>query len=422
MNVGRLFLRWVSLPFDFILLTREFLRWTFWLLWRAIHAVLFRGDEQAPTPCREWRHYFGVLDGPKRIPCRFSARFGTPGLLRLLCPWVEPVDHKGGGVNAWCTVRQGVGIPFLAYLRVAVLMVAVWGGVGTALAWRLGWRSGAAGKGKAPAVAADAASKARSKSAAYMTHATVLMADGEYKKAFIEYRNAVQSDPTHTAALLGAGNCALRLKAHSKAAEFFESAVLQDPGCVPARVALSDLALRSRDYQAAVRHAEAAVGLAPDDPSMRLRLSRCHRAAGNLEPAMTEAAKALEMAPADVALKYKELWMVEALFREVKSVLQTRPIYHKCDETIRGHVFCSFLALVLLKELTERMEARGWDVEWERLKRELDALEHITIQTADKTFVIRSELRGDAGKAIQAAGVALGPVVRICPPGNETAR
>jgi len=50
------------------------------------------------------------------------------------------------------------------------------------------------------------------------------------------------------------------------------------------------------------------------------------------------------------------LWMVEALFRTVKSVLETRPIYHKCDETIRGHVFCSFLALVMMRELQERMD------------------------------------------------------------------
>ena len=48
----------------------------------------------------------------------------------------------------------------------------------------------------------------------------------------------------------------------------------------------------------------------------------------------------------EVALQYKELWMVEQAFRTVKSILETRPIYHKCDETIRGHVFCSFLALL----------------------------------------------------------------------------
>ena len=56
--------------------------------------------------------------------------------------------------------------------------------------------------------------------------------------------------------------------------------------------------------------------------------------------------------PADmVALKYKELWQVEQVFRDIKSILETRPVFHQTDETIRGHVFCSFLALVLRKEL-----------------------------------------------------------------------
>ena len=120
-----------------------------------------------------------------------------------------------------------------------------------------------------------------------------------------------------------------------------------------------------------------------------------------------------ELPPAECALKYKQLWMVERLFRTVKSILETRPIYHKCDETIRGHVFCSFLALMLLNELEARLAARGWQVEWQRLRDDLDALEEITVKTRGQTFVIRSDLQGDAGKAIQAAGVALGSVVRL---------
>ena len=119
------------------------------------------------------------------------------------------------------------------------------------------------------------------------------------------------------------------------------------------------------------------------------------------------------LAPVDVALQYKELWMVEAVFRSLKSVLETRPIYHKCDDTIRGHVFCSFLALVLLKELQARLEASGWHPEWERLKDDLEALEEVTVVNAGKTFVIRSQTRGDAGKALQAVGVALGPALRL---------
>ena len=88
-----------------------------------------------------------------------------------------------------------------------------------------------------------------------------------------------------------------------------------------------------------------------------------------------------------VALKYKELWMVEAAFRSIKSVLETRPIYHKRDETIRGHVFCSFLALMLLKDLQQKMEARGWRLSWERLRGDLDELQEFTPPKAGKDLL-----------------------------------
>ena len=67
---------------------------------------------------------------------------------------------------------------------------------------------------------------------------------------------------------------------------------------------------------------------------------------------------------AEVALQYKRLSTVEQWFRSCKTLLQTRPIYHQCDETIRGHVFCSFLALVLRQELQSRLEERGHEFEW----------------------------------------------------------
>ncbi len=121
----------------------------------------------------------------------------------------------------------------------------------------------------------------------------------------------------------------------------------------------------------------------------------------------------LDLPAADIALKYKELWQVEAVFRSVKTILETRPIYHKCDDTIRGHVFCSFLALVLMKELQTRMAARGWVAEWGRLKRDLDALEEIRTTINGQAIKLRTRTRGDAGKALQAVGVALGSPVEI---------
>jgi transposase len=119
-----------------------------------------------------------------------------------------------------------------------------------------------------------------------------------------------------------------------------------------------------------------------------------------------------DLPPAEVALKYKDLLLVESLFRSMKSILETRPVFHKCDDTIRGHVFCSFLALMLIKELQSRLESRGWCVEWRRLLDDLDELQEIAMSIDEKTFVVRTATQGDAGKAIQAAGVALGPSVR----------
>ncbi len=115
----------------------------------------------------------------------------------------------------------------------------------------------------------------------------------------------------------------------------------------------------------------------------------------------------------EVAMRYKDLLMVEDAFRTVKSVLETRPIFHKCDDTIRGHVFCSFLALVLLKELQDRMQSRGWQTEWRRLRDDLNELQELTLPLGEKTFVIRTPPVGDAGRAIQAVGAALGPGVRL---------
>ena len=72
-----------------------------------------------------------------------------------------------------------------------------------------------------------------------------------------------------------------------------------------------------------------------------------------------------ELSAVEIALRYKQLWMVEQIFRTAKSLLDTRPIFHKTDATICGHVFCSFLALVLRDELFRRIDNAGVSAEWD---------------------------------------------------------
>lgn len=118
----------------------------------------------------------------------------------------------------------------------------------------------------------------------------------------------------------------------------------------------------------------------------------------------------------EVALKYKELWMVEQTFRDMKSAIDTRPIYHKRDETIRGHVFCSFLALVLKKELDYRLVSQGLQLEWADIKQDLKALQEVDLAENGTTLAVRTECQGVCVKVFKATGVAIPPTIRVKQP------
>ena len=120
----------------------------------------------------------------------------------------------------------------------------------------------------------------------------------------------------------------------------------------------------------------------------------------------------MDLSPEQVALKYKELWMVERVFRDIKTMFETRPVFHQRGDTIRGHVFCSFLALVLRKELQRRLDTSGYVFEWSDIKQDLKALQEILIEENGKCLAIRSQCIGTCGKVFQAVGVAVPPTIR----------
>ena len=118
------------------------------------------------------------------------------------------------------------------------------------------------------------------------------------------------------------------------------------------------------------------------------------------------------MTPLNAVLRYRELLQVEDLFRRAKTQLRTRPVYHSCDAAIRGHVFCSFLALVLQKELADRCRAADVTVEWDDLIRDLDRLQEATIEKDGKRVTTRTPVSGQVGRVFQATGIALPPTWR----------
>ena len=119
-----------------------------------------------------------------------------------------------------------------------------------------------------------------------------------------------------------------------------------------------------------------------------------------------------ELSANELALKYKQLWQVEAIFRTMKSQLATRPVFHKCDDTIRGHVFCSFLALLLRHELHARLARNGCEFEWADVMQDLNRLQEVELEVQGKGYVLRTEAKGSLGKVFQACAVALPVTLR----------
>jgi hypothetical protein len=119
-----------------------------------------------------------------------------------------------------------------------------------------------------------------------------------------------------------------------------------------------------------------------------------------------------DLDPRAAMLRYKQLRAVEATFRTAQHLFATRPIFHKLDATIRGHVFCSFLALVLKAELERRIAALGGDGSWPAIRADLDSLAETAIVHDGRRFLVRAAPRPAASLALRAAGVALAPTVQ----------
>ena len=123
-----------------------------------------------------------------------------------------------------------------------------------------------------------------------------------------------------------------------------------------------------------------------------------------------------KIAALQVVLRYRNLLAVEDAFKTAKALLATRPIFHKTDAGIRGHVFCTFLALVLRKELFDRLAARRSRLEWQRIIADLADLSEIDVEQDGR----RARLRTAPGPTIdpicRAIGITLPPVFQEMPP------
>jgi hypothetical protein len=110
------------------------------------------------------------------------------------------------------------------------------------------------------------------------------------------------------------------------------------------------------------------------------------------------------------------LLAAEEGFLVVKTLLATRPIFHRTDAAIRGHIFCTFLALVLRKELNDRLAARHLAVpEWQQVVDDLLDLSEIEVEQDGRRALLRTAPGPTIDALCRAVAVTLPPVFQELP-------
>ena len=92
------------------------------------------------------------------------------------------------------------------------------------------------------------------------------------------------------------------------------------------------------------------------------------------------------LSAADIALGYQQLLEVERGWRDMKQILDLRPVYHRLEERIRAHVVLCWLALLLIRIIETRTGRT-----WHHVRRDLDRLHAVTFTGPTGTFRQRTD-------------------------------
>jgi transposase len=117
----------------------------------------------------------------------------------------------------------------------------------------------------------------------------------------------------------------------------------------------------------------------------------------------------------DAARLFKGLLDVERGFRDLKQVLEVRPIYHRKEQRIRAHVTLCFLALVLV-----RVAERATGQTWPTIQRHLDRIHLIDLAGSSGTVQQRTEIHDDQHAIYTSCQVPPPPVIHTFQPAEPT--
>lgn len=121
----------------------------------------------------------------------------------------------------------------------------------------------------------------------------------------------------------------------------------------------------------------------------------------------------MSMDAADVAMGYKQLFEIERVFKDMKHVLDLRPIYHRLDERIRSHILICWMGMVVVRyaEQTSGMS-------WHRIQKACDEITVGLIETPSAKLWHTSRISEEAAAVCDALSVKLPPKIAAVEPGN----
>ena len=147
-------------------------------------------------------------------------------------------------------------------------------------------------------------------------------------------------------------------------------------------------------------------------PNGRLVIDRAKvKAEARLDGKYLLATSDPDLSAEDVALGYKNLLEAERGFRDLKSQLLLRPVFHRLEHRIRAHVLLCWLALLLT-----RVAERSCEQTWRRISRETSRLQQITLAGEAGTIVQTTPLRPTQRAIYQALSIDPPPRVAAFDP------
>jgi hypothetical protein len=133
-------------------------------------------------------------------------------------------------------------------------------------------------------------------------------------------------------------------------------------------------------------------------PTGRLQIDRARiKAEERLDGKYLLSSSDPDLSAEEIALGYKNLREAERSFRDLKTTLELRPVFHRLEHRIRAHVVVCWLALLLIR-IAERKTGQSW----RRIATELQRLHLVTLH-GDAGAIQQTTRLTDAQQAILAA-------------------